>query len=183
MRKSVSEICSTSGLAVGAIGTAIASVITGFLSLTWWEMPLSIVGLILIISEPSVLLAYLKSINTRAIINIPFGTSLTKTAALPPGAQRSLSDPYAEKKVPWKSYLFILLLAGGLIYLWQAGYINENTVNQLRDRITGVTMEQPAPAAKPAVESEKNGVTGEKTVTPVASPDTAIPAIKPVNIK
>ncbi len=209
------------GLAVGAIGTAIASVVTGFLSLAWWQMPLSIVGLILVISGPSVLLAYLKlrkrnlaplldangwAINTRAIINIPFGTSLTQIAALPPGAQRSLSDPYAEKKTPWKSYLFILLLAGGLIYLWQTGYINENTVNQLRDRVTGAitaqpavsevnetkkagseekstTEAQPAPAAKPAAGSEKTSATSEKVVTPVVSPDTVIPAAKPANTK
>ncbi|MFO1372054.1 MAG: hypothetical protein U1F42_06555 [Candidatus Competibacteraceae bacterium] len=35
------------GLAVGAIGTAIASVVTGFLGLKAWQMPLAIVGLIL----------------------------------------------------------------------------------------------------------------------------------------
>ena len=48
------------GLAIGAIGTAIASVVTGFISLVWWQMPLAILGLILLISGPSVLLAYLK---------------------------------------------------------------------------------------------------------------------------
>lgn len=136
------------GLAVGAIGTAIASVVTGFISLIWWQMPLAILGLILLISGPSVLLAYLKlrkrnlaplldangwAVNTRAIINIPFGASLTKMATLPPGAQRSTADPYAEEKSPWKSYLFILLLLGGLGYLWHTGYINEGTIDQVRN--------------------------------------------------
>ncbi|MBY0475344.1 MAG: hypothetical protein K2Q13_09835 [Nitrosomonas sp.] len=130
------------GLAIGAIGTAIASVVTGFISLVWWKMPLVILGLILLISGPSVILAFLKlrkrnlaplldgngwAVNTRAIINIPFGASLTKTATLPPGAQRSLVDPYAEKERPWKLYLFLILLLGSILYFWNSGYFNEST--------------------------------------------------------
>lgn len=201
------------GLAIGAIGTAIASVVTGFLSLAWWQMPLAILGLILVISGPSVLLAYLKlrkrnlaplldangwAINTRAIINIPFGTSLTQIAALPPGAQRSLSDPYAEKKTPWKSYLFILLLLGGLAYLWQAGYINENTADQLRDRVTSLieakqsaTDEaagaedkdaETAPAAK-AESVQENEMDEAITTIPATAPDAVVPAAKPAHAK
>ena len=149
------------GLAIGAIGTAIAAVVTGFLGLKAWQMPLAIVGLILLISGPSVIIAYLKlrkrnlaplldangwAINTRAIINIPFGTSLTHVAALPPGAQRSFTDPYAEKKRPWKFYLFLLVLIGVIAFLWHKGYIQE-----WRDRF--ITKETPAAvegAAKPA---------------------------------
>jgi hypothetical protein len=48
------------GLAVGAIGTAIAAVVTGFLSLVWWQMPIAIGGLMLIISGPSMIIAWLK---------------------------------------------------------------------------------------------------------------------------
>lgn len=206
------------GLAIGAIGTAIASVVTGFLSLAWWQMPLAILGLILVISGPSVLLAYLKlrkrnlaplldangwAINTRAIINIPFGTSLTQIAALPPGAQRSLSDPYAEKKAPWKSYLFILLLLGGLAYLWQAGYINENTVDQLRDRVTSLIeakqsatdeatgaeateSEDENAEAAPATETEsvqENEANEAITTIPATAPDAVVPAAKPAHAK
>lgn len=202
------------GLAIGAIGTAIASVVTGFLSLAWWQMPLAILGLILVISGPSVLLAYLKlrkrnlaplldangwAINTRAIINIPFGTSLTQIAALPPGAQRSLSDPYAEKKAPWKSYLFILLLLGGLAYLWQAGYINENTADQLRDRVTSLieakqsatdeaagAEDKDAEAAPPAAKAEsvqKNEADEAITTIPATAPDAVVPAAKPAHAK
>lgn len=128
------------GLAVGAIGTAIASVVTGFLGLKAWQMPLALVGLVLLVSGPSMVIAYLKlrkrnlaplldangwAINTRAIVNIPFGTSLTHVAALPPGAQRSFTDPYAEKKTPWKSYLFLLLLLGAIAFLWHKGHLQE----------------------------------------------------------
>jgi hypothetical protein len=113
------------GLAVGAIGTAAASVVTGMLGLKWWQMPLVIVGLMLLISGPSVIVAWFKlhsrtlgpildangwAVNARARINIPFGTSLTQMAKLPEGAERALTDPYAEKQTPWKTYGFIALV-------------------------------------------------------------------------
>jgi hypothetical protein len=112
------------GLAVGALGTAAASVLTGVLGLKWWQMPLAFVGLLLLISGPAVILAWLKlqsrnlgplldangwAVNARARINIPFGTSLTQMAQLPEGAERALSDPYAEKERPWKTYGVILI--------------------------------------------------------------------------
>lgn len=48
------------GLAVGAIGTALATVIASLLKLAWWQIPLAVLGVILAISGPSMLLAYLK---------------------------------------------------------------------------------------------------------------------------
>ena len=113
------------GLAVGAIGTVAASVLAGVLGLKWWQMPLAFGGLLLLISGPAVILAWLKlhsrnlgplldangwAVNARARINIPFGTSLTQMAQLPEGAERALSDPYAEKEQPWKSYGVILIM-------------------------------------------------------------------------
>lgn len=104
------------GLAVGALGTALASVITGFLNLHWWQMPVALIGLILMISGPAMILAWFKlrkrnlgplldasgwAVNARALINIPFGTTLTQLARLPEGADRSLTDPYAEKPLIW----------------------------------------------------------------------------------
>jgi hypothetical protein len=126
------------GLAVGAIGTALAAVLTGFLSLSWWQMPLAIGGLMLLISGPSMIMAYLKlrrrnlgpildangwAVNTLAKINIPFGSTLTRVAELPKGAERSLRDPFAEKKRPWKLYLFLIVLLGVLGALWYEGYL------------------------------------------------------------
>ncbi len=152
------------GLAVGAIGTAIASVLTGFMGLKLWQMPLAIVGVMLAISGPSMIIAYLKlrkrnlaplldgngwAINTRATINIPFGTSLTRVATLPPGAQRSFVDPFAEKKQPWKTYIFLLLLLTGAAYLWQKGYLNE-WWSQLAAKSSTVSAPAPAAPAAPA---------------------------------
>ena len=126
------------GLAIGAIGTAIASIVTGFLRLTWWQMPLAIVAIILVVSGPSCLIAALKlqsrnlgpildasgwAVNTRLKINLPFGRVLTALAQLPPHAERSLSDPYAEKKRPWGWYGVLLLIVLVLLGLWRWGYL------------------------------------------------------------
>ncbi len=128
------------GLAIGAIGTAIASVVTGFLRLAWWQMPMSFVGIMFAISGPSMVLAWLKlrernlapildacgwAVNTRARMNIPFGTALTGVASLPPGAERSLFDPFAERKRPWKLYTTLFAITILIFVLLYEGYITQ----------------------------------------------------------
>jgi hypothetical protein len=121
------------GLAVGALGTAVASMLTGLMGLKWWQLPFALIGLMLLVSGPAMLIAWFKlrqrnlgpildangwAVNARAKINIPFGTSLTGIAKLPDGADRSLIDPYAEKKHVWPYYVFIAVVAAML--LWSA---------------------------------------------------------------
>ena len=127
------------GLAIGAIGTALASVVTGLLNLAWWQIPLAVAGVILLISGPSMLIASMQlrqrnlapildangwAVNARARINIPFGGSLTQLAKLPPGAERALTDPYAERTTPWRLLvllvLIVILLALAWHYNWMA---------------------------------------------------------------
>jgi hypothetical protein len=118
------------GLAVGALGTALASMVTGLLGLKWWQLPIAIAGLLLLISGPAVIVAWFKlrarnlgplldangwAVNARARINIPFGTSLTQLAALPANAERSLTDPYAEKPAPWKGIVIGLFVLAGIL--------------------------------------------------------------------
>jgi hypothetical protein len=114
---------------MGALGTIFARI----LGLPWWEIPLAFLAIILAISIPSMILAYLKlrkrnlgpildangwAVNAKAKINVPFGSSLTQVAALPPGAQRDLVDPFAEKKKPWKLYLILLIILVLAICWW-----------------------------------------------------------------
>lgn len=121
------------GLAVGAIGTALASVLVGLLALRWWQVPFALAGLMLVISGPAVILAWFKlrsrnlgpildangwAINARAKINIPFGTSLTQVAQLPPNAERALTDPYAEKKRPWALYFGLVAVVLLAAFAW-----------------------------------------------------------------
>ena len=122
------------GLAVGAIGTALAAAIAGLFTLAWWQIPLVIVVVLLIISGPSMLLAYMTlrrrnlgplldangwAVNARARINVPFGGSLTAVAELPEGATRSLDDPFAEKQKPWKAWLIGAVVVIVLLVLWR----------------------------------------------------------------
>lgn len=127
------------GLAIGSIGTAVASVVTGFMGLRWWQMPLAVAGIMLLVSGPSMILAYLNlrkrnlapildangwAVNTKARINIPFGSSLTSMAKLPDEARRTtLLDPFAEKARPWKLYGVIAILLILLIFLLEQGYL------------------------------------------------------------
>lgn len=128
------------GLALGAIGTALASVVAGFMGLTWWKMPLAISGLILIISGPAMIMAYFKlrqrnlalildangwAVNAKVIINIPFGNTLTQIASLPKNAKINTNDPFSSKRRPfWQvAILFLILLGLGLYALWRFGWI------------------------------------------------------------
>jgi hypothetical protein len=49
---------------------------------------------------------------------------LTNVAKLPPGAERSLDDPYAPKKSPWPKILLVLLILAAIgVGLYYAGYL------------------------------------------------------------
>lgn len=123
------------GLAIGALGTALATIVTGFLLLPFWQMPLVLVGIVLLISGPSMVLAWFKlrkrnlgpildangwAVNTHASISIPFGATLTRIARLPSGAKRSLIDPFAPKsRAGWWLFVLLVLLAGLSWWQWQ----------------------------------------------------------------
>jgi len=126
------------GLALGAIATAIVSILTGFFKLPWWQMPLVIIGIIALISGFSVIMAWFKlrqrnlgrlldangwAVNTRAKINIPFGASLTGMARLPQGAVRKQSDPYEEKSSHWKTWLIVVVVIVAIVLAWKMGFI------------------------------------------------------------
>ncbi len=138
------------GVAFGAIGTFLATLAgyaAGVLRLGPLAIIGAIIGIILVISAPSMILAYVKlrkrnlgpildangwAVNARARINVPFGTAMTGIAKLPPGAERELADRYAEKKPVWPwlvaavllLYLAYLVLDFfGMIYQWSGGRI------------------------------------------------------------
>lgn len=166
------------GVAVGAIGGAIASFAAGLMRLAPWQIPLVFVGLILLISLPSMIIAWLKlrkrnlgpildangwAVNARARINVPFGGTLTEVATLPPGSQRDLFDPFAERKSPWPKVavavivlwiLYAILNNMGYIYEWTHGRIGKAKpvtvqVTPGTDPTKPVTVEVTAPAATP----------------------------------
>ena len=126
------------GMAVGMIGSALAALAKGVFALTWWQLILAFVGIMLIVSGPAMVMAWLKlrrrniapllnangwAINAASKISIPFGETLTDVARYP---KLKLKDPYAKKGLaPWKSVLIslsaLIVVLGGL---WLANLLD-----------------------------------------------------------
>lgn len=112
------------GMAVGMIGTALASIFKGLFALKWWQLIILFVGIILVISGPAMVMAWMKlrrrniapllnangwAINSNAKISIPFGETLTEIAKYP---KMKLNDPYAKKGMkPWQSWFLSIFTA------------------------------------------------------------------------
>lgn len=86
------------GMALGMIGTALASVAVGLGKLSWWQLIIVFVCILLVISGPSMIMAWLKlrrrnlapvlnangwAVNADAIISVPFGKTLTEQVSFP----------------------------------------------------------------------------------------------------
>ena len=125
------------GVAIGSIGTFASLVFAKFVEVPFWKLPLIFLGLMLAISLPSMVIAWLKlrqrtlgpllegngwAVNGRVKINLPFGSALTEMAKLPPGSHRSLEDPYEDKDAARQArratcFLVLALLAALAIWL------------------------------------------------------------------
>ncbi|MFA6315985.1 MAG: hypothetical protein WC943_01090 [Elusimicrobiota bacterium] len=117
------------GLAVGGLAAGVGKLVEAFAALLWWQKPLALLGLFVLISGPSVVITWFKlrqrnlgplldangwAINGLVKINIPFGASLTALAQLPPGSARTLEDPFAPKACRAALYGWLFL---GLVIL------------------------------------------------------------------
>ena len=158
------------GVAFGAISTAVAALATGVMKLAFWQVLLLPVGLIVLISGPSLILAGIKlrkrnlgpildangwAVNSKAKINMPLGKSLTQIAVLPPGAQRDLVDPFAAKKFPWGLTVFILLVAAifAIGFGWYVGKLDRALPGKIKSTAvlgTNAPAYLPPPASSPA---------------------------------
>lgn len=101
------------GMAVGYIGAFFTSLATGVKDIAlyaWWALPVAILSLFLVISGPSMVLAWMKlrkrnlapllnangwAVNADAIVNVLFGNTLTEQAQYP---IVKLKDPHAKVK-------------------------------------------------------------------------------------
>jgi hypothetical protein len=133
------------GVGVGALGTLLGGFVSGFLNLQpWWAKLVAVAGVVLIISGPSMFMAWLKlrqrtlgpvldatgwAVNGRVKVGIPLGTALTARATLPAGASRSLEDPYEDhgarrrRRLIWLLGLVVAaaLVAARLTHRWPFG--------------------------------------------------------------
>ncbi len=163
------------GVAIGGIGTLVGALLAVMFGLGKW-LPLGVLVLLLMISGPAMLFAWLKlrrrnlgpildangwAINGRARINVAFGAAMTEIATIPKGSKRSLSDPFADKSPPWRLYTFIatVLLLGGT---WYVGRLDAYLPDSIRS--TSV-LGKHAPAFTPASATPPSGA-GAATPTP-----------------
>ena len=124
------------GLVLTTLMGALGIIFTKLFGLPTWEIPVALIGLMLAISLPSVVIAWLKlhkrnlgpildangwAVNAKAKMNVPFGASLTQIATLPPGAQRDMTDPYAEEKNPWPAIIIVLVILAAIGVGWYYG--------------------------------------------------------------
>lgn len=119
------------GMALGMIGAALASVAAGLAALTWWQNILVFICILLVISGPSMIMAWLKlrrrnlapvlnangwAVNADAIISVPFGRTLTEQVAFPfikaPKMKGEMSNG-----TKWLIGIGITLIALGIICL------------------------------------------------------------------
>ncbi|MBR4340401.1 MAG: hypothetical protein IKP89_07295 [Bacteroidales bacterium] len=114
------------GMALGTICGFVLDLCQSFFHLSWLKMIIVIVAIMLVISGPSMLLAWLKlrkrdlapvlnangwAINARVLVNIVFGSTLTHIASFP-----MVADPMAGKKMPWWKKLFWLLFVLAVVF-------------------------------------------------------------------
>jgi hypothetical protein len=154
------------GLVLTTLLSALSLLFHAVFGLPAWEIPLAILAVFLAISAPSVIMAWLKlrqrnlgpildangwAVNARAKLSVPFGASLTQTATLPPGSQRDLRDPYAERsRVVEMVIAIVLIIVIGLGIAWYLGKLDR----QLPQRMRSVTVfGTNAPAYTPTTNS------------------------------
>jgi hypothetical protein len=147
------------GVAIGGIGTLFGALLATLFGLGPW-LPVGILAMLLLISGPAMLLAWLKlrrrnlgpildangwAINNRARVNVAFGAAMTQLAKLPPHSYRTIHDPFADKKFRWKLWLFLIVLVV-LVGTWFVGKLDK----YLPERIRSVeVLGEHAPAYKP----------------------------------
>ncbi len=111
-------------VAFTGMATVAGGLLSAFFGLGYW-IPLGVAGLMLLISLPSMFIAWLKlrqrniapildasgwAVNGNVKITIPLGAWLTKRAVRPRGSRLNAYDPYAQKGLPVKRICLCLIL-------------------------------------------------------------------------
>lgn len=154
------------GLAFGAIGAALG-MLGGFIVAKWYNVIILVAAVVLLISGPSMLLAWLKlrkrnlgpvlnangwAINSDVKINTTFGKTLTSMAKYP---KVVVPDPFADKGMPWWQKCLIWLVVLVLLFLLVFRLTQHRWVWQPKPEEPAVVeaVEEPAPAVEEAPEA------------------------------
>ena len=112
----VAGMIAAGGIALGAVGAGLASLFETMKSLSWWEFPLVTLGLVLMVSCPSMMLAWLKirqrtlaplldasgwAVNGRTLISMELGRVLTRRAIIPIEARCQFDERNRGRRFFW----------------------------------------------------------------------------------
>lgn len=131
------------GLAVQGFVSALAKMSDSVSDWTWWKWLILVVAIMLVISAPSMILAWLKirkrnlspllnangwAINASVKVNMTFGATLTEIGKTPFKAE---PDPFADKTPWWKKLIYWLIGLGLIFWLcysqnWIYKWTDEN---------------------------------------------------------
>ena len=126
------------GVALGSLSAVAVGIFGKFIELGPW-IPVAILGIILAISGPSMMIAWLKlrqrslgpildasgwAINGRMNINLGLGQSLSQTAKVPLNAKRNLADPFADSHRLRNSLWLVAGVVLALLLVWRLGWLN-----------------------------------------------------------
>ncbi|MEI8243766.1 MAG: hypothetical protein WCI17_10905 [bacterium] len=135
------------GIAVGLLGSAVGGLVATLSNLPVWKSLLGVVFVILAVSGPSVILAYFKlrsrdlapvlnacrwAVNRRIRMTMLLGRVFTQEAHLPEGAERQLTDPYADKNKTRNTLIIVLIALGVVFALWALNLFNKWLPDVLR---------------------------------------------------
>jgi hypothetical protein len=184
-------------LALGSLAAAFAGILGFLKGFENWQVPLVIAGIMLVISAPSMAIAWLKlrkrnlgpildangwAVNAKARMNVPFGGALTSVAALPAGATFGAADKFAEKPSVWPKVLAVAFAAWfiwaflndsqGRLWRWTENSENLAPIHKMATVPAAIqkTLDEAATKNKPTAPDAAAGT------TPTAPPVPAAPA-------
>ncbi len=148
------------GVALGSISAVLVAIFGKFIDLGQW-IPVALLGIVLAISGPSMLIAWLKlrqrslgpildasgwAINGRMKVNVRLGGMLSQTARVPPGARRIVRDPYRDRHgATGVAALAVLVLAVTLL-AWRMNWLDDRLPAALQHSPTAQAAERPGAA-------------------------------------
>lgn len=126
------------GVALGSISAVLVAIFGKFIDLGQW-IPVALLGIVLAISGPSMLIAWLKlrqrslgpildasgwAINGRMKVNVRLGGMLSQTAHVPPGARRIGRDPYGERHAATGFAAAAVLVLAVAVLAWRMDWLD-----------------------------------------------------------
>ena len=161
------------GVALGSLSAMVVAIFSKFVELGPW-IPVGVLGIVLAISGPSMLIAWLKlrerslgpildasgwAINGRMKINLQLGKSLSQVAKVPLMAKRMSKDPFEDANpLRWVLVVLAVVLLAALAWRW--GWVNSMLPADWHyGYVTPVAVEATAAPVAPAAPAEPDAAT------------------------